>query len=72
MASRAENKLLDSLIDGVIIRTDKDLSRHLKCTASAISDLRNGALLGDAMRLRFMRKFGISLRKIDELAPPKL
>lgn len=71
MASRAPNKLLDSVIDGVIIRTDRDLSRHLKVTASSISDLRNGAALGDSMRLRFMRKFGISLKKIDDMSPPK-
>lgn len=71
MASRKENALLDSLIDKVIIRNDADLARTLKATPAVMSGLRNGERLTDGMRLRIMRKFGLSLKKIDELAPPK-
>lgn len=71
MASRLENKLLDALIDGVVIRSDADICRSLDATPSFISGIRNGQPISDGMRLRVMRKFGLSLKKIDELAPPK-
>lgn len=71
MASRAPCKLLDALIDKVVIRSDADLARALKTTPAVLSGLRNGQRLSDGMRLRIMRKFGLSLKKIDELAPPK-
>lgn len=71
MATRTEHKLLDSLIDAVIIRNDADLARALKVKPPTISHLRSGSPLGDAMRVKIMRRFGLTLKKVDELSPPK-
>jgi hypothetical protein len=71
MATKTEHKLFDSLITGGSIRNDRDLARELNVAPPVISKIRNLKLeLGDSMRVRIMRRFGLTMRRVDELAPP--
>ena len=71
MYTKPAHSLLDAFIsEHGSIRSDADLARIVGVTAPMISKVRNGAPVGDSMRLKFMRKFGMSLKRIDDLAPP--
>ena len=68
MTHQTCNKLLNSLITGGAIRSDRDLARELGVAPPVISKMRHGHLaLGDTMRVKIMRRFGLSLKRIDEL-----
>lgn len=71
MVTKTKHQLFDSLITGGNIRTDRDLAHELNVAPPVISKIRNLKLdLGDTMRVKIMRRFGLSIRRIDELAPP--
>ena len=71
MHTKKNHPMLDDLIDKKgVIRNDADLARELGVAGAIISRVRNGGTMGDSLRLTIMRKFGISLQKIDTLAPP--
>lgn len=71
MPTKTEHKLFDSLITGGDIRNDRDLARELHVAPPVISKIRNLKLeLGDSMRVKVMRRFGLTIRRVDELAPP--
>jgi plasmid maintenance system antidote protein VapI len=65
-----QNKLIDHLLETYKLRNDAALSRKLDVAPPVISKIRHNRLpIGPAIKLRMMRRFGISLEKIDELAP---
>lgn len=49
---------------------DAALCRALDIQAPTLSKIRKGTAVSDTMRVRVMRTFGWSLKRIDELAPP--
>ncbi|MYM25759.1 hypothetical protein GTP46_24325 [Duganella sp. FT135W] len=64
------NALIDYLLTENNIANDAALSRALEVAPPVISKIRNNRLyVGATLRLRIMRKFGMSLEKLDELAP---
>lgn len=65
-----QNVLMDYLLNSQRLKNDSALSRALDVSPPVISKIRNHRLpIGATLKLRMMRVFGISLEKIDELAP---
>lgn len=65
-----QNKLIDHLLEAYRLKNDAALSRLLDVAPPVISKIRHNRLpIGAAIKLRMMRRFGITLEKLDELAP---
>lgn len=69
---RTPHALLDTLIQSNKLRSDTHLADELEVSKITIHDIRHGRRYVSAdIRCTIIRKFGMSLKKIDELAPPK-
>lgn len=68
---KVPNKLLDELIEKHHLRSDAHLADELKYGRSKISEIRHAVrpVTGE-FRCAIMRRFGMSLKRIDSLAPP--
>lgn len=65
-----QNKLIDHLLNAYRLKNDAALSRLLDVAPPVISKIRHNRLpIGAAIKLRMMRRFGITLAEIDALAP---
>jgi transcriptional regulator with XRE-family HTH domain len=72
MPERKKNALLDYLLERYKISNDLQLAKQIKYDRTMLYQVRNGkAQVGDEMRCAIARRFNMSLKKIDELAPPK-
>lgn len=64
------NHLLDTICKEHSLKNDAQLSVLLCVGRSQISKMRHGRVfLNDEFRVRLMRKLGMTLVRIDELAP---
>lgn len=71
MYTKPEHALLDSVISKTgAIRNDADLARALEVAPPILSKIRHGRPVGDGLRLKFMRTFGVTWQRVDQLAPP--
>jgi plasmid maintenance system antidote protein VapI len=65
-----QNKLIDFLLEKQNLKNDAALARALDVAPPVISKIRHHRLpVGAALKLRMMRRFGVTLEKLDELAP---
>lgn len=63
--------LFDALIAAKGLKHDRELAKYLDIDAASICKTRSsGRTVSDHIRLSIIRKFGWSLRRVDELAPP--
>jgi plasmid maintenance system antidote protein VapI len=72
MKTRRPHPLFDALLKSGEVRNDAHLADLLGVGKVTIHDIRyeRRPVSGD-LRCAIMRKFGLSLKRIDELAPPK-
>lgn len=77
MGNKAQNlmqphPLLDELLTKYGVKNDRQLAAALGFSQQgAICRVRSRLVpVSDGLRIRIMRRFGLSLRRIDELAPP--
>lgn len=62
--------LFDELIRTAGLRNDAELARQLDVGRDSICRVRAGHPMSDQMRVRIMRNFNMSMRRLDELSPP--
>ena len=65
--------VLDALINGTSVRTDADIARKLATSPAIICFVRSGSRpLGDTLRIKIMRNFGLSIWDLDDLEAVEL
>ncbi len=63
--------LFDFLLTNTGLKNDAAISQKADVCASTICKIRNSKIaLSNDVRIAIMRAFGLSLAKVDELAPP--
>lgn len=68
MKPKTPNAVLDQLINGKNIRNDSQLARELGVAPQQLTSIRAGRMaLGDSMRVKIMRKFGLSIWDLDDM-----
>lgn len=71
MYTKNTHPLFDALIEEKKLVNDAGLARALGLAPPVISKIRNGKMeIGDTMRVNIMRRFKMSLLRLDDLAPP--
>jgi antitoxin HigA-1 len=71
MKTTPAHVLLDTILREQGLKNDAHLARDMQIGPPQLSKIRHGLEVSDEFRVRLMRRYAMTLVRLDELAPPK-